>query len=121
MTTGEQVHPEDADAWRAWLAAHHDRGHGVWLVTWKSRTQRPTVGYEQAVEQALCFGWIDSTARSLDEERSMLWFSPRRPRQRCCTQDRRSSEARGYYGRDTARRTVYKPFCCADWTGRGPR
>ena len=78
MVTGEQVHPEDIDAWRAWLAEHHDRGVGVWLVTWKARTQRPTVGYEEAVEQALCFGWIDSTNRSLDDERSMMWFAPRR-------------------------------------------
>jgi uncharacterized protein YdeI (YjbR/CyaY-like superfamily) len=80
MVTGEQVHPEDVDAWRAWLREHHDRGTGVWLVAWKARTGRPTVGYEEAVEQALCFGWIDSTARSLDDERSALWFAPRRRR-----------------------------------------
>jgi len=78
--TGEQVHPEDVHAWRAWLAEHHARGTGVWLVTWKARTGRPTVGYEEAVEQALCFGWIDSTNRSLDDERSAMWFAPRRRR-----------------------------------------
>jgi uncharacterized protein YdeI (YjbR/CyaY-like superfamily) len=78
MVTGEQVHPADVDAWRAWLSEHHDRGTGVWLVTWKARTGRPTVGYEESVEQALCFGWIDSTHRSLDDERSMMWFAPRR-------------------------------------------
>ncbi|MHC1558108.1 YdeI/OmpD-associated family protein [Actinomycetospora sp. C-140] len=78
MVTDEQVHPEDVDAWRAWLAEHHDRGTGVWLVTWKPRTGRATVGYEESVEQALCFGWIDSTTRSLDDERTAMWFSPRR-------------------------------------------
>jgi uncharacterized protein YdeI (YjbR/CyaY-like superfamily) len=78
VVSEEQVHPEDADAWRAWLAEHHDRGRGVWFVSWKARTGRPSVPYEQAVEQALCFGWIDSTARSLDDERSALWFGPRR-------------------------------------------
>ena len=74
----EQVHPDDVDAWRTWLAGHHDRGEGVWLVTWKARTGRPTVGYEESVEQALCFGWIDSTTRSLDDERTAMWFGPRR-------------------------------------------
>lgn len=78
MGTDEKVHPDDAAAWRTWLDEHHGRGTGVWLVAWKARTQRPTVGYEEAVEQALCFGWVDSTARSLDDERSMLWFAPRR-------------------------------------------
>ncbi|PVZ11020.1 YdeI/OmpD-associated family protein [Actinomycetospora cinnamomea] len=80
MANDEQVHPEDVDAWRRWLAEHHDRGTGVWLVTWKARTGRATVGYAEAVEQALCFGWIDSTARSLDDERSAQWFAPRRRR-----------------------------------------
>lgn len=74
----DHVHPDDVAAWRAWLAEHHDRGTGVWLVTWKARTGRPTVGYEESVEQALCFGWIDSTTRSLDDERTAMWFSPRR-------------------------------------------
>lgn len=78
VATDEQVHPEDVDAWRAWLAEHHDRGRGVWLVFWKTRTQRTTLTYDEAVEQALCFGWIDSTTRSLDDERTAMWFSPRR-------------------------------------------
>ncbi|GAA4783758.1 YdeI/OmpD-associated family protein [Actinomycetospora chlora] len=78
VVSDEQVQPDDVDAWRAWLAEHHDRGHGVWLVTWKPRTGRPTVGYEESVEQALCFGWIDSTTRSLDDERTAMWFGPRR-------------------------------------------
>ncbi|MEJ2888868.1 YdeI/OmpD-associated family protein [Actinomycetospora aeridis] len=76
--TAEHIHPDDVEAWRAWLAEHHHRGEGVWLVTWKARTERPTVGYEDSVEQALCFGWIDSTTRSLDDERTAMWFSPRR-------------------------------------------
>jgi uncharacterized protein YdeI (YjbR/CyaY-like superfamily) len=74
-----QVHPERRGDWRAWLAEHHASTDGVWLVSWKRATGRPTVGYDAAVEEALCFGWIDSLARTLDDERSMLLFTPRKP------------------------------------------
>jgi uncharacterized protein YdeI (YjbR/CyaY-like superfamily) len=74
------VHPETRARWRAWLARHHARSAGVWLVEWKRATGRPRVTYEAAVEEALCFGWIDSRPRALDAERSLLWFSPRKPR-----------------------------------------
>lgn len=73
-----QVHFERREDWRAWLAEHHASSDGVWFVSWKQATGRPAVGYEAAVEEALCFGWIDSLARTLDEERSMLLFTPRK-------------------------------------------
>jgi uncharacterized protein YdeI (YjbR/CyaY-like superfamily) len=78
LDDGERVQPESLDDWRAWLADNHGRAAGAWLVTWKASAPGPTVGYEEAVEQALCFGWVDSTARALDAERTMLWFAPRR-------------------------------------------
>jgi uncharacterized protein YdeI (YjbR/CyaY-like superfamily) len=74
----DRIHPETVDAWRAWLAANHARRTGVWLVSWKGRTGRPRMTYEEAVEEALAWGWIDSRAGTLDAERSMLWYSPRR-------------------------------------------
>lgn len=74
----ERFHAETVEEWRAWLLAHHARPEGVWLVQWKSRTGKPAVPYEQAIEEALCVGWVDSTYRSLDDERGMLWYSPRR-------------------------------------------
>jgi uncharacterized protein YdeI (YjbR/CyaY-like superfamily) len=74
------VHPETLAVWRAWLAEHHTRTEGVWLVTWKKATGRPRFDYDEAVEEALCFGWVDSKVNGLDEERSMLWFAPRKPR-----------------------------------------
>jgi uncharacterized protein YdeI (YjbR/CyaY-like superfamily) len=76
----EQVHLETRAEWRAWLAAHHAESRGVQLVSWRSTTGRPAVGYVEAVCEALCFGWVDSTARRLDEERSMQYFAPRKPR-----------------------------------------
>ncbi len=67
-----------AEAWRRWLAENHVRKEGVWLVQYKARTGKPAIPYEAAICEALCFGWVDSTYRRLDDERGMLWWSPRR-------------------------------------------
>jgi uncharacterized protein YdeI (YjbR/CyaY-like superfamily) len=76
----DRVQPGSIDEWRAWLAAHHARGSGVWLVTWRAGSGGPRIGYEESVEQALCFGWVDSKGRTLDATRTMLWFAPRKGR-----------------------------------------
>ena len=73
------VHPLTRAEWRAWLERNHARGEGVWLVTFKKATGEPRVDYDEAVEEALCFGWVDSKPGRLDERRSLLWFSPRKP------------------------------------------
>jgi uncharacterized protein YdeI (YjbR/CyaY-like superfamily) len=78
----EHVHLETRAEWRAWLAANHAEAPGVWLVSWKRATGRPVVGYDACVEEALCFGWIDSLAKTVDEERSRQLFTPRRARSR---------------------------------------
>ncbi|HYN04323.1 MAG TPA: YdeI/OmpD-associated family protein [Vicinamibacteria bacterium] len=74
------IQPRGRAAWRAWLAKNHGRAEGVWLVTFKKASGKPRIDYDASVEEALCFGWIDSKPRTLDEERSMLWFAPRKPR-----------------------------------------
>ena len=76
---GERIHLETVEEWRAWLAANHSRDDGVWLVGWRTPTGRPSVPYEEAVEEALCVGWIDATARTVDDERTMQWYAPRKP------------------------------------------
>jgi uncharacterized protein YdeI (YjbR/CyaY-like superfamily) len=73
------VHPTSRAEWRAWLEQNHARPDGVWLISYKKATGRPRVEYDEAVEEALCFGWIDSKAGTVDDERSMLWMSPRKP------------------------------------------
>jgi uncharacterized protein YdeI (YjbR/CyaY-like superfamily) len=78
LDTAERLHFTTAEEWRRWLEANHARRLGVWLVQYKSRTGKPAVPYEDAICEALCFGWIDSTYRRLDDERGMLWWSPRR-------------------------------------------
>ena len=73
--------PEDRAAWRDWLQANHATARGVWLVSWRPRSGRPpAVDYEAAIEEALCFGWVDSTGGTLDDERGKLYFAPRKPR-----------------------------------------
>lgn len=75
----ERIHPETGAEWRAWLEANHDRRPGVWVVHWRSETGRRRLSYEELVEEGLCFGWIDSRLRRLDDERSMITMTPRRP------------------------------------------
>jgi uncharacterized protein YdeI (YjbR/CyaY-like superfamily) len=72
---------DDRATWRAWLEANHATSTGVWLVTWRARSRRTTgLPYEAAVEEALCFGWVDGTAGKVDEERGKQYFAPRKPR-----------------------------------------
>lgn len=65
--------------WRQWLQQHHGRTQGVWLVTFRQGSGEPAPGYDATVEEALCFGWVDSRPKKLDERRTMLWFAPRKP------------------------------------------
>ena len=74
------VQPEDRAAWRAWLEANHATVRGAWLVMWRARSGRQALDYEAAIEEALCFGWVDGTAGTVDEDRGKLYFSQRRPR-----------------------------------------
>ena len=74
----ESIQPKSILEWNKWLEQNHSRANGIWLITFKQATGRPRISYDDAVESALCFGWIDSKPRTLDAERSMLWFSPRK-------------------------------------------
>ena len=73
------VGPFDRAGCRGWLVANHATSSGVHLVSWRRGSGNTSVGYEEAVEEALCVGWIDSVAGRLDEQRGLQWFSPRRP------------------------------------------
>src|SRR6266571_166907 len=65
--------------WRAWLAKHHTSSPGVWLVFHKAHTGVKSIPYEDTVREALCFGWIDSLIKRLDDDRYALKVTPRRP------------------------------------------
>ena len=67
-------------AWRSWLKTHYKTEKEIWLVYYRKQTGKPRLAYNDAVEEALCFGWIDSTVKNLDAERFAQKFSPRRPK-----------------------------------------
>ena len=71
-------HPPDRAAWRAWLAEHHGTARGAWVVSWRRASGREAIPYEELVEEALCFCWIDSTVNLLDDERGMQLMTPRK-------------------------------------------
>ena len=82
MTSAEldELVVTDADALRVWLAANHGTSPGVWLALTKKGGTVTTLTWQQAVDEALCFGWIDGQARKRDQETSWIRFTPRRPR-----------------------------------------
>jgi len=69
----------DRAAWRAWLEANHAAARGVHVISWRPRTGKPRLEYDDAIEEALCFGWVDSSGGVIDDERAKLYFAPRRP------------------------------------------
>jgi uncharacterized protein YdeI (YjbR/CyaY-like superfamily) len=78
----ESLRVADRAAWRQWLATHHDSESGIWLLFYKKHTGRGGVDYEGAVREALCFGWIDSVKRRVDDDSYAFKFTPRKPKSR---------------------------------------
>jgi uncharacterized protein YdeI (YjbR/CyaY-like superfamily) len=70
----------DRAAWRKWLRVHHGSKLEIWLVIFKKHVDKPCVSYDEAVEEALCFGWIDGISRRVDDDRYAQRFTPRKPR-----------------------------------------
>ncbi len=84
--------------WRNWLKAHHDSEREIWLIFYKRRAADMFVSYDAAVEEALCFGWIDCLVKRLDDDRYARKFTPRKPDSKWSTSNRQryaELEARG--------------------------
>jgi uncharacterized protein YdeI (YjbR/CyaY-like superfamily) len=77
---GETFFAPTREAWRAWLAEHHAASAQIWLVLGKKDSGVQTVSLDEAVEEALCFGWIDSMGKGIDDRTHALRFSPRKPK-----------------------------------------
>lgn len=75
----EKFVAESRSQWRDWLEQHHSVSPGVWLVTYKKGSERPVLDYDAIIEEALAFGWIDSVARKVDEQRTSRLMTPRKP------------------------------------------
>jgi len=84
MPEYKEIHPKTPLAWRNWLAKNHDSSPGIWLIYYKKKSGKARVSYEDAVIEALCYGWIDSVGRKLDSERTFLKFTPRKPKSVWC-------------------------------------
>jgi uncharacterized protein YdeI (YjbR/CyaY-like superfamily) len=80
MEITQTLYVTDPKEWRAWLEKHYKTERDIWLVYYKKHTGQPRISYNDAVEQALCFGWIDSIVRRLDDDRTAQRFSPRKPK-----------------------------------------
>lgn len=79
MKDDKQFYAATREEWREWLMQNYDKSEGIWLIYYKKGSGKPRVPYDDAVEEALCFGWIDSTVRSIDEEKYAQRFTPRNP------------------------------------------
>lgn len=80
MEITETLYVTDRAHWRKWLAANYKNKHEIWLVYYKKATDKPTIPYNDAVEEALCFGWIDGIEKRIDDERYAGRFTPRNPK-----------------------------------------
>ncbi|MGH1393335.1 MAG: YdeI/OmpD-associated family protein [Trichormus sp.] len=76
----ETFHAPNRQSWREWLEKNHQNCIGIWLIYYKVKSGKPSIKYSEAVQEALCFGWIDSKVKSLDAERYMQIFTPRKPK-----------------------------------------
>ena len=111
-------HAETRAAFRSWLEENHDSERGVWLCSWRTSTGRPRCPYPDAVEEAICFGWIDSTTNTLDEDRGLQLFTPRKPRSSWTRLNRRRVEDMEAAGlmTDAGRRAVETAKSNGWWT-----
>ncbi|MCU0653022.1 MAG: YdeI/OmpD-associated family protein [Candidatus Pacebacteria bacterium] len=80
MKIGEILNITNREDWRKWLEKNHDKEKEVWLVYHNKKSGRGRIGYNEAVEEALAFGWIDSTVKKLDENSTAQRFTPRNPK-----------------------------------------
>lgn len=80
MEIGETLLVETAAAWRTWLEAHASDRREIWLINYRKGSARQALAYEAALDEATCFGWVDTMIKRIDGERYAMRFVPRRPR-----------------------------------------
>lgn len=80
MQETETFYPETKKDWRNWLKKNHKTSESVWLIYFKKKSNMPSITWSEAVDEALCFGWIDSKAKPIDDEKYMQFFTKRKPK-----------------------------------------
>jgi uncharacterized protein YdeI (YjbR/CyaY-like superfamily) len=78
LNDAQEVVVRSRAEWRAWLAINHEQPGGIWLITYKKHLPDKHLAYNEAVEEALCFGWVDGQTRRLDDDRAMQYYAPRK-------------------------------------------
>src|SRR5215813_8427147 len=78
MEIRKTLYVTSREEWRAWLTKHYQSETEVWLIYYKKHTGQPRISYDHAVEEALCFGWVDSIVKRIDDEKFAQKFTPRR-------------------------------------------
>jgi uncharacterized protein YdeI (YjbR/CyaY-like superfamily) len=111
-------HAESRAQWRTWLEVNHDSARGVWLCSWRDRANRAVCPYPEAVEEAICFGWIDATVNVLDDERSLQLMTPRKAKSSWTRLNRRRADAMEAAGlmTDAGRRAIEVARRNGSWT-----
>jgi len=101
MGETEELHMASRGNWRSWLEKNHDTKKGAWLIFYKKHTGKPNVTYDEAVEEALCFGWIDSIVKTIDREKFARRFTPRKPDSKWSESNKKRAEKMITQGRMT--------------------
>jgi uncharacterized protein YdeI (YjbR/CyaY-like superfamily) len=111
-------HPPDLTAWRAWLSANAGTERGVWVASWRKASGREPVAYVDLVEEALCFGWIDSTVNTFDDDRGLQLMTPRKAKSTWTRLNRQRVASMEEQGRmtDAGRRAVEVAQANGWWT-----
>ena len=78
MNTYKKLYFINREEWREWLQKHHLDEKAVWLIYYKKHTRKKTISYSDAVEEAICFGWIDGQVKKIDDDKYMQRYTPRR-------------------------------------------
>ncbi|HEY5903728.1 MAG TPA: hypothetical protein VIU39_14345 [Anaerolineales bacterium] len=102
MEIGETLYVTDRKQFRRWFEQNHASKREIWLVQYKKASGKPSLPYLEAVEEAICFGWIDGFEKSMDAERYALRFTPRRPRSNWTETNRQRARSLIAAGRMTA-------------------
>lgn len=76
----DTTYAKNRKKWRSWLQKHHKSEKGIWLIYYKKHTGRASISYTDAVEEAICFGWIDGQIKKIDDDKYMQRFTPRKPK-----------------------------------------
>ena len=78
MEVGKTFYAKNRDVWRLWLSKNYNKKKEIWLIRYKKHSKKKTISYDAAVEEALCFGWIDSIVKPIDKDKTVQRYTPRR-------------------------------------------